>query len=320
MTTNPQEWGWWIGGFLFGFVIGLAMSLTYGWVLDPRPASIGPANLAPAGQDMYIRLVALAFFHDRNMERAMSRIAKLENPNFQNQIITLTERYIQENQDIRDIRALVTLADTLGPISGEMLAFLSTPTPLPTAIPTSTPTNTPVPPMPTATDTPTPTNTRPPTPTRAATATPTEEATPTITSTPTVTSTSTLTLTPSQTPTPGPGSPYGVATSMVACDSANGGLLKIYIRDRLGVGVTGVEIQVSWPGGRDTLFTGFKPEIDPGYADFQMEADKRYRIELITLETTGSPPEISSGNQELCPDLPETTVPSWEIIFQQGAN
>jgi hypothetical protein len=97
-------------------------------------------------------------------------------------------------------------------------------------------------------------------------------------------------------------------------------LLRIYVRDRLGEGVPGVEITVTWPGGRDTFFTGFKPEVDPGYADFQMEEGQRYVIELTSLETSGDSPEVAIDSDNLCPNLPDNLAPSWQLVFQQGAS
>ena len=78
----------------------------------------------------------------------------------------------------------------------------------------------------------------------------------------------------------------------------------------------GVEITVTWPGGKDKLFTGFKPDIDPGYADFEMKPDETYQIEPVGVGTTGRIPEVKL-NSELCPNLP--VAPSWQIVFQQGA-
>ena len=105
---------------------------------------------------------------------------------------------------------------------------------------------------------------------------------------------------------------------MPVCDNTYGGLLRIYVRDRLGVGVPGAEIRVSWPGGQDKFFTGFKPEIDPGYADFQLEPNELYRVELIALEITGPIPEVNIDPDALCPDLPVGIDPSWQLVFQQG--
>jgi hypothetical protein len=303
-----------MGGFLFGFTVGLALSLTYGWLLDPRPLPITPADLRPADKETYLRLIAAAFFHERDLERAQVRLAKLAEPNLNQVLVNLTERYIAEERDVRDIIALVTLADALGQTTRPMIAFLATPTPAPTSTPTPAPTPTPRPTQTPTPLTPIPTRTPTPSPTRTPTQTPVPTRTPTRTPAPT------LTPTPTRTPTPGPNSPFGLAQSVVLCDETNGGLLRIYVRDRLGVGVPGVEIAVSWAGGDDRLFTGFKPDIDPGYADFQMEPDERYQVKLVSVTTAGATPEVSLSGGSLCPDLPEGVAPSWQIVFQQGVN
>ncbi len=309
--------GWWIGGFLFGFAVGLALSLAYGWLLDPRPLPVRPADLTQHDKEVYLRLIAAAYFHDKAQDaveaeaRARTRLAALAYPDPAGAVADLAERYIDQGQDIRDVIALVTLADTLGQTSGKMIVFLATPTPEPTSTPTLAPTPTPrpTPTPPPRTPIPTSTPTRTPTPTATTTRTPTATASPTPSRTATAT----------RTPTPGPDAPFGVAQSVLLCDNTNGGLLRIYIRDRLGVGVPGVETAITWPGGKENVFTGFKPEIDPGYADFQMEPDQAYQIELVGVGTTGQIPEVNIGQDDLCPDLPTSIGPSWQIVFQQGA-
>lgn len=313
-AKKGRDRGWWIGGFLFGFVVGLALSLTYGWVLDPRPLPISPADLRAADKEFYLRLIAAAFFHERDKDRAQARLAKLAEPNLDQMLVNLTERYIAEERDARDIIALVTLADALGQTTRPMLAFLATATPAPTLTPTPAPTPTPRPTQTPTPLTPIPTRTPTPKPTRTPTQTPVPTQTPTQTPAPTSTST------PTNTPTPGPNSPFGVAQSVVLCDETSGGLLRIYVRDRLGVGVPGVEIAVSWAGGDDHLFTGFKPDIDPGYADFQMEPDERYQVKLVSVTAAGTAPEVSLSGGSLCPDLPGGIAPSWQIVFQQGVS
>lgn len=314
---RPSDTWWWLGGFLFGFAIGLALSLTYGWVLAPRPLPVRPADLAPEDKEFYLRLIALAFAHDQDEAKAQSRLAVLDDPDIENTVVDLTERYIETERDVRDIVALIALSDSLGQTTNVMAPFIATPTPVPTSTPTRAPTPTPRPtetptpltPIPTvtstATVTPTPTETRPPTQTP--------------TRTPTRTATATRTSTPTRTATPGPNAPYGVAQSVPLCDNTNGGLLRIYVRDRLGAGVPGVEISVSWPGGKDNFFTGFKPENDPGYADFQMKAGETYQVELVGLETADPVPEITIESDDLCPYLPVGVDPAWQIVFQQGA-
>ena len=311
-AKKPNDKWWWIGGFLFGFAVGLALSLTYGWIFDPRPLPIRPADLAEWDKELYIRLIAVAYAHDKDEARARSRLATLAEPHIEQAVVELTERYIDEERDIRDILAFITLSETLGQTSSAMVPFMATPTPRPTSTPTQAPTPTPRPtqtptpvtPIPTATSTATKTPTRTPTPP------PTATRTPTITRTPTAT----------QTPTPGPDAPFGVAQSVPLCDNTNGGLLRIYVRDRLGVGVPGAAIRISWPGGEDRFFTGFKPEIDPGYADFEIESNELYRIELISLDMAGPVPEINIDPDALCPDLSVGVDPSWQLVFQQGVS
>lgn len=276
-------------------------------MIDPHPLPVRPADLNAQDKEVYLRLIAAAHFHDRDEARTRARLAALAYPDPAQAVVDLAEKYIDQEQDIRDIRALVTLADLLGQTSGKMIVFLATPTPVPTLTPTlaSTPT-----PRPTPTPTPlTPIPTSTPTPTRTPTRTPTAVPSPT----------PTRTATPTRTPTPDPDAPFGVAQSVPLCDNTNGGLLRIYIRDRLGVGVPGAEIAINWPGGTDKLFTGFKPEIDPGYADFQMKSGETYQIELVSEGTAGSPPEVNIGRADLCPNLPAGIDPSWQIVFQQGA-
>jgi hypothetical protein len=102
-------------------------------------------------------------------------------------------------------------------------------------------------------------------------------------------------------------------------DTTKGGLLRIYVRDRLSAGVSGIKVTVSWPGGEDSFFTGLKPEIDPGYADFQMGPGRSYQITLTGIETVGTLSEINIDNDSLCPNLPDHILPSWQIVWQQGA-
>ncbi len=305
-ARNYNNLGWWLGGFFIGFVMGLAVSLTYGWVFDPHPLSTNPADLNRRDKEVYLRLIAVSYFYNRDEARAKTRLNALAYPDPPQAAAALTEQFIDQRGDIRDIVALVALADALGQTSGKMAAFQASPTPTVTSTPTHAPTVTPRP-----ASTPTP---------RASTSTPTTTPTSTSTRIPTAAASPTpsRTLTPTSTPTPGPDAPYGVAQSVPLCDTTNGGLLRIYIRDRLGSGVPGVELAIHWVEGQDKLFTGFKPDIDPGYADFQMKPGEIYQIQPVSVGTAGRLPEVNI-KPNLCPDLPTGVAPSWQIVFQQGA-
>jgi len=272
----------WVGGFLAGFVVGLALGLLYAWVINPPPLiDTTAAALNPHDKEIYTVLIAAAYVADGDLDRAHSRLAELEDADIEKTIVSLAERYINEGRDARDIRALARLADALGGTSAAMRPFIATQTPTSTL----TPTPTPQPPTPTPTqvvrDTATPTVT--PTPSRASTAEAVEVS--------------------------------SVVQSTALCDPNTDGLLRVYVRDGTGNGVPGVKILVNWPGGADQFFTGFKQEIDPGYADFEMEPGEIYQVELVDIESDVAQ-EVGESLTDLCPDLPRDVQPSWQIVFQ----
>lgn len=274
----------WAGGFLVGFCIGLALSLTYTWVIDPPPLTdTTPGALNPHDKEIYTVLIAAAYVADGDLDRARKRLAQLEDPDIGNTIIVLAEHHINEGGDTRDIRALARLADALGGTSAAMRPFIATPT----AVPTPTSTATPLPPTPTPT------------------------AGVRVTHTPTVAPTA------RRTPISDSAEVFRVAQSTVLCDPAANGLLRVYAREGSGKGVPGVQILVNWPGGEDRFFTGFKPEVDPGYADFEMEPGEVYQVELVDVESEVAQ-EVGAGMADLCPDLSPGIQPSWQIVFQIG--
>ena len=274
----------WVGGFLAGFLIGLALGLTYTWVIDPPPlTNTSPAALNPHDKEIYTVLIAAAYVADEDLDRARSRLAQLEDPDTEKTIINLAERFINEGRDARDIRALARLSDALGGTSAAMRPFIATSTPTSTLTPTPTP--------------------QPPTPT------PTQVVR--------ATSTPTVTPTRRRTPTAEPVEVFSVVQSTALCDPTTDGLLRVYVRDDTGEGVPGLQILVNWPGGEDKFFTGFMPEVDPGYADFEMEPDEMYQVELVDAESSVAQ-EIGAGRDDLCPDLPPGVQPSWQVVFEIG--
>ena len=109
---------------------------------------------------------------------------------------------------------------------------------------------------------------------------------------------------------------------MVLCDDKTGGLLRVYVRDGKGKPLPGIQVAVTWSGGSDRLFTGFKPEVDPGYADFTMKAGEEYSVTLVDVDSeTASAAcpdtqEMETQGKEVCPDLKEGALPSWQVVFQ----
>lgn len=289
---------WWLGGFLIAFIAGLLSTLIYTWYLVPQMPPTTPAQLNAADKATYIVLIAAAYRHDGDLDKAKGRLVQLEDDNIQETIVSLTEIYITNQADSRDIRSLVALATALGETHPFMLAYL-TPTPQPSPL---------------ATLLPTPSATQPPTP--LPTPLPTATTRPTSTAIPTVNPTITL-RTPRN---PRPNDPFQLAQSVALCNNtASEYQLRVYVRDWQGKGVSGVQLLITWIGGEDTFFTGFKPEIDLGYADYQMLPEQIYQVEIVGL-TSKVAKDINKGSQTLCSSQGGANAPSWQIVFQQGDN
>lgn len=296
---------WWIGGFLVGLMIGMSMSLFYTWVLDPPALTLAPpSSLNPHDKEIYMVLVAAAYTADGDLARAERRLVALEDADIGDTLVALAERYIAEARDVREVRALARLADALGHTSAMLRAFIPTPTPTPVPSPTATP-------LPTDTPTAAPTATHTLPTTR--TATPTRQSTSTLTKTPTPAPTKTPI--PTVTPTI-ERNRFRVVQSTPLCDAQSDGLLRIYVRGADGEGIPGVQIVVRWPEGEDRFYTGFKPAIDPGYADFEMQPGRVYEVQLVD-KNSDVADNVGNITEQTCPHLPEDKRPSWQVVFQR---
>lgn len=80
------------------------------------------------------------------------------------------------------------------------------------------------------------------------------------------------------------------------CDRKVGSaLLEVFTQDAGGGQIGGFEIQVIWNGGADRFFTGLKPDIGPGYGDFQMEPGVSYRVRLAAWPDVAADDVISEA-------------------------
>ena len=262
----------WIG-LALGMVVGLALGLAYSWGIDPLVYyDTDPADLRADLKQDYFVLIAVSYNLTGDLARAQARLSTLDEAGTPRALADLADRMYRAGSDAQVVRALALLAHALGAPSEAAVAYLPTGTP---------------------TVTPTPTLTRTPLPTTPPTATPT--ATPT------------TTPTPEATPTPDVRPPYRVVESTLACDDLDVvGVLQIFVQDAEGRGLANVEVQVDWDGGRDRFFTGLKPEVDLGYADFQMSPGQVY--DVVVWGTQAG--DIST---EGCPSGPA----SWRLVFRR---
>ncbi len=108
--------------------------------------------------------IAQEYATDHDLDRAKTSLASLQLPNSAQWVALVAEKYMANQGDPEQARALVFLAQALGSGNSRMALFVATPTPTDSATPepTATPTLTATP-LPTATDTATPLPTETPT-------------------------------------------------------------------------------------------------------------------------------------------------------------
>lgn len=266
-----EERGHWY--LLTGFVIGIILGLVYAWLISPQQyQDTSPASLLPEFKGQYRAMIAAAFVATGNLPRAEARLALLGDGNVERALTEQAQRTLGEGKYPLEAQALGLLAVALG--QGDAGA-------LPTLVPSATPTesqsssasqsaNT----EPTSTEitlevtTPDVSTTPDPLPTKQ---------------TPRVTRTilSTATPLPTRTPTVTPGSPFVLQSKIFVCDTdLPNPLIQVIAEDSSGEPLPGQEIITTWEGGEDYYFTGLKPELGLGYADFLMTPGVVYQVRM----------------------------------------
>ena len=147
-----------------------------------------------------------------------------------------------------------------------------------------------------------------PTPRGAATTTPAP---------PSPTATPTSTPSPTASPTATASAPFSLSTKEKICDPAlRETQIQIRVLDAASKGVPGVKALVVWDTGQDIFFTGLKPELGPGFADFTMQEGVTYSLQLSQgdgLET--------GVTVESCTDADgEPFAGSWLFTYQQSTS
>jgi hypothetical protein len=75
--------------------------------------------------------------------------------------------------------------------------------------------------------------------------------------------------------------PFKLIAQDTVCDTTfPDGLLQVTVFSSNRRQVTGVKIIITWENGEDQFFTGLKPEIGNGYADFVMSPNTTYTLRL----------------------------------------
>lgn len=278
---------------LVGLAIGLALGLIYAWVISPVVEfDTQPAQLSAAARTQYLTAISLAYRADSDLRQAVDRLLELNLRGDPFQVVAdtacdLFRQGINSNSERNALEAMIALYSPQGRSgcadeSNLFAVVRATPTPFPTAIPV-TPTL-----IPPASKTPTavmPLNVTPPT------------------------------VAPTRTPTEVPQvNDYIVANVQTFCSVELAGTIEVYVQWPGRGDQPGIPVRVSWETGSDTFFTGLKPERGLGYADFQMEANRSYTVELPgrsrrSTTLTASQCTTQSG---------ERSTTSYRVVFRRN--
>lgn len=233
---------------LAALLLGLGLGLLYAWVLSPlQVVDSAPQALRSDFKDQYRAVIAAAYSANRDLPRASARLALLGDTDSREALSVQAQGMLAAGESQKTIQQIIDLASAL---QGNLPAMTITMT-LPAALDTAAPpaaTNGPV-------DVSTPFDTETPLPFHTATPRPT------------------------RTPIPPPGAPFeSVAQENICDESLPEGLLQVITMTVARRQLPGIELILSWSGGEEHFFTGFKPELGNGYADALMSPAVIYTL------------------------------------------
>ncbi len=295
-----EQRGYWY--IITGLLIGLALGIAYAWGLAPiEYVDTSPASLRADFKNDYRFIIAASYAANHDLDRARARLALLGDSDIIQAMGAQAQQMLGSNAPMENVRILANLS--------EDLQAAPTPTEIrtqePTALPSSSPLNktaTTLPPSPTNTPRPLPSATQIITIEQTSTRTPTQP-----------TPISTATPRPTRTASPTPGQPFQLVAQSTFCQVEQPGLLQIYIKNAARNPAPGIEITLAWQGSSENFFTGLKPEIDPGYADFVMSAGTTYSLSLSNGST-----RITDLSAPACPSADGNTFPGGiRLDFEQ---
>lgn len=298
MRENRGPWY-----LLTGLLLGLVLGVAYAWLVSPvQYIDTPPASLRPDFKDQYRALIAFSYSATGDLNRARVRLSLLGDSDSASMLASQAQQAPAEGRSQAEVLSLGQLAVALGatlPATTAQTGATATltsqvdTTPSPTSLPSSTIL---------------------PTKTAATPSTSMPSLTPTPTSTPTQSPLATFTPLPTRTPTATPGSPFVLQDRDFVCDRALAQpLIQIQVLDAAEQPIPGVEIVVGWDGGQDRFFTGLKPEMGLGYADFLMVPDVDYTLRLTEGGQVVS--DLSAAECETA--VGERYWGAWSLIFVQ---
>lgn len=252
-------------GILLALLAGLGLGLIYSWVISPaRVTDAEPLTLRNDFKDHYRSAIAAAFAATGNLPRAQARLSLLGDSDPIEALNAQAQRMLASGQSIEQADQVAALASALD--QGVALEFTSTSIPqiANTIVITSTPPLDPSAVPSEITETPQPVETQ--------------------------ATINASTPRPTRTPIPTVGAPFALTGQETVCDpNLPDGLLQVIVFDSRRRQLAGAKIMITWDGGEEEFFTGLKPELGNGYADFIMDPNTNYTVQL------GAGSDIASG-------------------------
>ncbi len=109
---------------LVGIILGALIGLYLGWVQFPVEFTDSPAaSLGQSYKDDFTVMIAAGYLKDGDLGGAVDRLRILGIANIPAFVQEVTERYISNSRDARDIGYLVALAEGLGRLTPIMQPY-----------------------------------------------------------------------------------------------------------------------------------------------------------------------------------------------------
>ena len=119
---------------------------------------------------------------------------------------------------------------------------------------------------------------------------------------------------PTRTPQPTRGAPFTLTGFDTVCDpNLPERLLQVIVFNSNQRQLAGVKVIVAWDTGEEEFFTGLKPELGNGYADFEMAPETSYSVQLAL----GSETAIDLVAPACQAPNGETFLGGYKLTYQQ---
>ncbi len=253
---------------LTGLIIGVILGVLFAWMIIPvEPIDLSPVTLRDDFKDEYRELIAFAYLSNGDLGRAEARLDLLGEDNHARTLEILAQEAMGQFAQEHIARALGLLAQDLEQYPESTQQFLlteQTETEVSNTPPDNSTENVDI-----ASES---------EPTLQSTLIPEETATGIFLPTSITNPTDIPTSTPIETEEP---EKNYIVTKMEKLCNGNSSypMIEIYVFAN-GSQIPWVEVEVDWASGADRFYTGLKPDIGIGYADFEMNQQVLYNVRL----------------------------------------